>query len=159
MHRNTIIARKGYLGWIHIIIPPPSPPKPPPVSKAPRLNGGRNQFIPFGRKTFAIPGPFYPNNKRAGGCGGEGNNDVHHGTSEDAPFHGERREGASQADPSARTYYEDISSGFSLFSLVSLCLSEPRCLCFSFCALHSQNGYVKPATMEGLADISLDAAR
>lgn len=57
------------------------------------------------------------------------------------------------------TYYEDISLVFLSFLSSLFCLSEPRCLCFSFRALHSQNGYVKPATMEGLADISLDAVR
>lgn len=48
------------------------------------------------------PQTVLPDNKRAGsgGCGGEENNDVHHGIGEDAPFHGSDG-GASQADPSA----------------------------------------------------------
>lgn len=103
------------------------------------------------------PQTVFPITSTAGGGsgsgGGEGNNDAHHWLGEDAPFQWSDRRGTVRA-----RIMKTSARFFSFLSSLSVCLSRALFV-FPSHAVHSQNGYVKPATMEGLADISLDAVR
>lgn len=129
MCRNTIIARKGWIiGWVHVMRPPSNPPLThPPIFQSASCSWGPSQFNPFGWRTLAIIGPFYPTTKElllllVLLVGREimtfitGSARMHLST-------GATEELRRRIRP--RTYYEDISSVFlSFLSSLSVCLNR-----------------------------------